>query len=250
VIRAVSTTVISDDIGLHGSRTNMTLTPAFEFQDSYSVQLVAASSQYASMSNTDLGTYDDARISICVSAKRDSLGTQGIFSHWGNTTPEQRVSVLFIGTKIWFYLRTAAGTTYSIQTNSAFDSLTETYNIQAEVDLDNATQADRMIIRVNDVAQATSGAKPGAGQSLQTVTSSAFIGRNVTTQYMDGQLNHLSLHSNFIPNYDDIWTEADNPKDISGSTGLHLWVRFENNWQDDVLAEDWTPFNVPTFVSN
>lgn len=208
--------------------------------------------QYAEISSVDLGPYSDTKVSFCTEVVRGSVGgQQPFFAKWTSQNSTRKYAVAFNASdRIDLLIRTASSGNFQIITTAAFSSTVAKYNIQIDIDLANATQADRMRIYVDGVRQAVTGSPPSSPTDTLNTGAALRLGADANGLFADTTMDEVTLYDGTNPAYSDSWDGSDNAKDRSAVSGHHMTARFENNWELVGVATDLTPVNSPTFGSN
>lgn len=213
----------------------------------YSIDFERDSTQYLSMSDTNLGAYDRAKFAISAWVKRESTGTaQAIMSQYGSAG-SRAFRFYFTSTDKLAFETSEGGTSLSgrLITTAAYTSTSAWYHVLVWLDSANGTAGDRMRLWVDGTEVTSFGTDAYPSAAVFNSSGDVLVGHEPQQgAYFDGLIYQLGFFSGSLPAIGDVY-DSGSPKDISGVTGLYAYLDVASGSvvSDGVLSTDWTNNN-------
>jgi len=224
-----------------------------------SIQFVRASSQSLSMSNTDFGAYDHAKLTIAGCFKLGSIGTSRVLcSQYDGVNNAFYVTMVSSNR---FEIRTyVTGTTVDghLTSNATFSDTGVFYGFMLWVDTANATAGDRLKMWIGPVGspipEITSFLNDDAPTAALQSSTADVVWGNISggSAFWDGLNYYGQIYSGVnIPVTDIFDAVTGMPKYVGEISGLHsaLDVAGGDVTHDAVLPTAWTNNNSATASS-
>lgn len=215
--------------------------------DDYHAQFVAASTQYAKITDANYGDYSDyTKLSFAFTYQRDSTGLMYLMGQYGATNPDRTALIGFSTTDKLRLILYHGANQVIVDTAASFTDIASRHSLLVTVDSDADTVAF-----THDGSNEVHG---GVGLFGALNNSSADInigGYNNGTSTFDGKIHAGAVVSgNAGLVYSDVFDGSGNMFDLTGLSGIHEQWLFENNWNGEVLPTALTPVNAPAFGIN
>lgn len=221
---------------------------AAAFSNLYSAKFVRASSQYATMTAANFGSYDTAKFAIFGYIEQTTNNFQGVYGQGNGTAANS--AFIFDQQSNQFRLRTFEGAVQKTTTTTATYSAGVRRAYMWHYDSANATASLRKRLWIDGVEVTAFDLDETVAAAVNTSSELVYIGSALGSSTIDGKLDETGLVSGSLPAWGDIFDGSNVILDISALPGLFSWPRFENSWLDSKSGKTWTPNNSPTFELN